>query len=174
MDTNFILYFINKFIISLSINGSLLDSFNACKEIINDKLYLQLKAFDEVENRLEYLKKHYNYKIYEIFSGVVNEYLDKGGDILSYSSTLLAEARRSQSNINKLFDNSIKHLFSFMIMWSFSFLILIVARISLIDFYHNFLSSEFFIITVSAGFLFFIGTPPFLFRPLRWSEIRAE
>jgi hypothetical protein len=52
--------FINKFIISLSITGSLLDSYNSCKEILNNKLYVELKIFDDVESRIEYLKKYYN------------------------------------------------------------------------------------------------------------------
>ena len=148
--------FINKFIISLSINGSLLDSFNSCKEILNNKLYLELKQYNEVETRIEYLKKYYNLRVFEIFDGVINEFLDKGGDVLSYSSTLLAETRRIQTNINNLFTNSIKHLISFSTMWFFTFLILLIAKLSLADFYHNFISNNMFLITISFGFLFFI------------------
>lgn len=166
--------FINKFIISLSINGSLLDSFNSCKEIINNKLYLELKVFDDVESRIEYLKKYYNYRIFEIFSGVVNEYLDKGGDVLNYSSSLLAEARRTQSTVNNLFSNSIKHLIAFITMWLFSFLILLVAKISLADFYNNFINNNGYLIVLSLGFIFFIATFVVFFQSLSLNKFIEE
>lgn len=166
--------FINKFIISLSINGSLLDSFNSCKEILNNKLYLELKVFNDVESRIEYLKKYYNYRIFEIFSGVINEYLDKGGDILSYSSTLLAEARRTQSNVNMLFSNSVKYLVNFISMWTFAFLIVLVAKISLNDFYHNFVINNTFIIFLSIGFLFFVASFFIYFQTLDLRKFMEE
>lgn len=166
--------FINKFIISLSISGSLLDSFNSCKEILNNKLYLELKVFNDVESRIEYLKKYYNYRIFEIFSGVINEYLDKGGDILAYSSTLLSEARRNQSNVNNLFDNSIKHLISFTSMWFFSFLILLIAKISLNDFYNNFLNNNMYIVAITFGFIYFVGTYFVYFQTLNLKRFMEE
>ena len=166
--------FINKFIITLSITGSLHDSFNSCKEIINDKLYLELKVFDDVESRIEYLKKYYNYRVFEIFAGVINEYLDKGGDILSYSSTLMAEARRNQSNVNALFNNSIKYLISFTSMRFFAFLILLIAKVSLKDFYNNFITNQTYVISISFGFLYFIGTYFVYFQTLNLKKFMEE
>ena len=166
--------FINKFIISLSINGSLIDSFNSCKEILNNKLYLELKNIDEVESRIEYLKKYYNYRIFEIFSGVINEYLDKGGDILAYSSTLMSEARRNQANVNNLFMNSVKYLISFISMWVFSFLIVLIAKISLKDFYSNFINNQTFIISLLFGFLFFIASFYVYFQTLNLKKFMEE
>jgi hypothetical protein len=166
--------FINKFIISLSINGSLIDSFNSCKEILNNKLYLELKNIDEVESRIEYLKKYYNYRIFEIFSGVINEYLDKGGDILSYSSTLMSEARRNQANVNNLFTNSVKYLISFISMWIFSFLIVLIAKVSLKDFYNNFVNNQTFIIALTFGFMFFIISFYIYFQSLSLKKFMEE
>lgn len=166
--------FINKFIISLSINGSIIDSYNSCKEILNNKLYLELKVFDDVEARIEYLKKYYNYRLFDIFSGILNEYLDKGGDILAYSSGLLAEARRAQVNVNKIFENSVKHMFSFGVMWSFSFLILLVAKIALNDFYKNFVTNTGFLAIIAFGFLFFIGTFYVYFYSLNLNKFIEE
>ena len=144
------------------------------KEIINNKLYLELKVFDDVESRIEYLKKYYNYRIFEIFSGVVNEYLDKGGDVLNYSSSLLAEARRTQSTVNNLFSNSIKHLIAFITMWLFSFLILLVAKISLADFYNNFINNNGYLIVLSLGFIFFIATFVVFFQSLSLNKFIEE
>ena len=166
--------FINKFIISLSINGSLLDSYQSCKEILNNKLYLELKVFDDVESRIEYLKKYYNYRIFEMFGGVINEYLDKGGDILTYSSSLLSEARRAQSNVNRLFSNSIKHFVSFVTMWIFSFLILLVAKLSLNDFYKSFINNNLYVAAIAVGFLFFIGTFVVYFMNLKFTKFIEE
>jgi multisubunit Na+/H+ antiporter MnhC subunit len=166
--------FINKFLISLSISNSLFDSFASCKEIINDKLYLELRVFDDIEARIDYLKKYYNYRIFDIFSGVLTEYLDKGGDVLTYSSTLMSEARRSQGTVNNIFTNSIKHLVSFITMWAFSFVILIVAKFSLNDFYGNFINNNTFLITIFIGFLFFIGTFVYYFQTLSFKKFIEE
>lgn len=148
--------FINKFIISYSISDSLIDSFESCKEILNEKLYLKLKDFDEVETKIDYLEKHYNFKIFEIFNGVLQEKIDKGGDVLSYCATLLSETRRSQSNVTLLFKDSSKHLFSFIVMWVFSFLIIGIARVSLSDFYMSFKSDQSYTLIITAGFVFFL------------------
>ena len=49
-------------------------------------------------------------------------------------------------------------MFSFGVMWSFSFLILLVAKIALNDFYKNFVTNTGFLAIIAFGFLFFIGT----------------
>lgn len=166
--------FINKFIISLSINGSLFDAFNSCKEVINNKLYLELKVFDEVESRIEYLKKYYNFRIFDIFTGVLQEYLDKGGDILSYSATLMSEARRAQANVNNIFKFSITSLINFITMWAFAFLIIVVAKFSLMDFYSNFINNTSYLLMISVSFLFFIGSFVFYFSSLSLKKFIEE
>lgn len=148
--------FINKFIISLSVNPSTLVAFNSCNELISNSNHLKLKEIDDVDMKIIELSKIYNLQLFDIFNGIIFEFIDKGGNILTYSKTFLREARRIQFLENSLYNKRKIGYLTFIFMWFIALLVPIIARISLNSFYENFINNFGYIMIVFIGFLLFI------------------
>lgn len=150
--------FINKFIISLSFNPSLSNAIDSCGPLINDKRTNSIKKVEGPKEKLNELEKIYNMEIFEIFLGFIDQYIENGGNILTYTLGFLSETRRLQSLENSLKKLKISGFISFIFMWIFSFIILIIARFSLNSFYQAFISNDKYAYIIFIGFIFYAIT----------------
>lgn len=129
--------FINSYIISLSVKGSLLGAFESTK-LLMDKDYQDMTSgisnLNE-EERLDYLKKYYNYDIYYLFLSMIKIWVEQGGDIFKISHYLIEEARREEDYLIKCENISKRKIVEFSMLWSFTLLIILVLRFSLNSFY---------------------------------------
>lgn len=149
--------FIENTIISFNFVDSTTAALDNAKKKLNKKT---LENFDEnnknSEDLLYFLDKHYTFNIFNIFKQCLKIFEDVGGNFLNISKNLLNETKRlSYLNI-KTEKESVSYLFSFISMWLFAFLILLVAKLSLGNFTSEIIESLYFKIVSFCGFLFYI------------------
>ena len=95
--------FINSFIIALSVKGSLLSAFETTNGVMDQEYMTVIDGLSNLgeEERLDYLKRHYDFDIYMLFLSVIKIYMEQGGDILSISYYLTEELRRDEDYLIK-------------------------------------------------------------------------
>lgn len=129
--------FINSFIISLGVKGSLLSAFESSK-LTMDQDYLEivngLSNLKE-EERLDYLKKYYDFDIYYLFLSMIKIWVEQGGDIFRLSYYLVEESRREEDTLIKCESITKRRIIEFSVLWIFTLLILILLRFTLNSFY---------------------------------------
>lgn len=151
--------FINTYIISISVQGSLLAAFDSTK-ITMDKGYIDIvngiSNLNE-EERLDYLKKYYDFDIYYLFLSVMKVWIEQGGDIFKIAHYLISEARRKEEYFIKL-ENITKHkIVELSTLWIFTLLIILVLRFTLNSFYQLITKNLLFQITI-VGIFFLLVT----------------
>ena len=167
--------FINSFIITLSTNSSLLNALESTK-LVMDKEYVTvidgLTNLTEME-RIDYLKKYFEFDIYYLFLSVLEIYIEQGGDILTLSYYLIEESRRNEDYLIKCENISRRKIIEFSMLWVFTLLIIIILRFSLNSFYYqitNFLLFQFAIVIL---FMLVIASIHLLILKLSNVELRG-
>ncbi len=147
--------FINSFLITMSVRDSLEEAYRSgvqgstgeLKHIVND-----IENLDNNE-RLNYLRKHFNLSVYKMFLNIVELYLDQGGNILKMADSLIAETTRIEDSINKSNHSIKRNIFEFIILWGMSLGILLFMRFGISSFYMTMLKSYLFLGLVVLYFL---------------------
>lgn len=150
--------FINSFLISINVKGSLPFAFETVKPAMSDKYLSIIDGISEMnENeKLEYLSKYYHFHIYSLFLNVINLWQEQGGDILQLSSYLIEEARNVEEYVVNAQRISKRKLFEFSTLWLFSLAILVILRYALTQFF-PFLSKQlYYPICIGIFFLFIL------------------
>lgn len=149
--------FINNFIITLSMNESILSTFEIVKESLSKRLTNQVKLVSHMssEEQIVYLKKYFNLSIYDVFLNLLDQYIYNGGDILKISQILLFDARQIEEMLDNHISISIKKIFEFITLWGMTFIILIVIKISLSDYFSKIIESTMFTYGIVIFFLLF-------------------
>lgn len=142
--------FINNFLITLSIKGSLTAAFDATRTSISDEYSEYLSSIDEMnpQEKLLYLNKYFPYHIFQIFADVVFLWQDEGGDILEMSSHITNEMREIKEYVTYCQSISRRKSLEIGTLWFFSLAIVIALRLSLNDFYTGLLKQPLFIVAV--------------------------
>ena len=151
-------HFINSFVISLSINDSLLDAYEYATKNPSKAFLKEIESLNDlpIEERLVYLRRYFNLSIYKMFINVINIHSQQGGKILNSADTLLQESTRMEQALIASTAFNFKKALEFISLWGMTFLILIFLRIGLRDFYNSMLTSSVFLVLVFAFFLFVI------------------
>lgn len=150
--------FINTFIISLSIKGTLLSSLEACELNRSATLTEALKKIEHmgIEERLIYLGKYFPFYIYDLFLNIISLHQEQGGDILFSSKHLLKEIRIIEEQKDQVFKSSIRKLGEIIILWGLTVVILIVIRFALTQFYNIILKNAFFGISIGLFYAYML------------------
>ena len=143
-------HFINSFLISLSVKGSIIEAIDASKISMSDKFNECLNGLNEMnENeKLNYLKSYFNFRIYEVFLNIVTLWQDQGGDIIDYSYFLINEAKNNEEYLIACERINKRKIIEFSSLWILSLTILIILRFSLYQFYNKISSQLFFKIAI--------------------------
>lgn len=150
--------FINSFIVSLSIKGSLIKAFDNVK-LAMDKDYLSVYGGISTlhdEEKLDYLKSYFTFDVYNLFLSIVHIYLSQGGNIFDLSQYLINELRRNENYLITIEGTLKRKVVDFAILWLFTLLILIILRFSLNDFYGRISDLMFFKVAIGVLFLLII------------------
>ena len=147
--------FINTFIISLSVKGSLLASFEATRLSMDQDYLTIIDGLTNLkeEERLDYLKRYYNFDIYYLFLGVIKIYVEQGGDIFNIAHYLIEDIRRKEDYLINVQNILKRKIVAFSVLWSLTLLILIILRFALNAFYHIITKNLLFLIAVTSLFL---------------------
>ena len=148
--------FINSYLISLSIKGSLSaareSSYGTAdkgtREVIDS-----IKDLDE-EEKLSYLSKYFKFDLYHLFVDTIKVWREQGGDILTMSQYLINKVRLKEEYL--LFCESVHRskLIEFFVLWGITLTILTSLRFALSQFYTKIIHAMFFQIAVVVLFLF--------------------
>lgn len=149
-------HFINNYLISLSIKGSLTaaleSSYNTAdegtKEIIDS-----IKELDE-EEKIQYLAKFFKFDLYHLFLDTVSLWNEQGGDILSMSQYLMNQVRLKEEYILTCESAHRSKLMEFIVLWSIALAILGALRFALSQFFSYISHTIFYQIAVVTIFLF--------------------
>lgn len=150
--------FINTYLVSLSIKGSLSyareSSYNimdkSTKEVMDS-----IKDLDEQE-QLSYLCKYFKFDLYHLFIDTVSLWNEQGGDILNMSQYLVNKVRLKEEYLLACQATHRSRLVEFVILWSITLLILVGLRFALSQFYAKVVKTTFYQIAILSIFLFII------------------
>ena len=144
--------FINNFLITLSIKGSLNAAFDATRTAISDDYSEYVASIEEMtpQERLLYLNKYFPFHIFQIFIDVVFLWQEEGGDILDMSAHITNEMREIKEYVTYCQSISKRKSLEIGTLWFLSLGIVIALRLSLNDFYAGLLKQPLFVVSVVA------------------------
>lgn len=168
-------HFINNFIISLSIKGSVSSSYessiNMCSEELISINY-SIKDMNENE-KLLYLKRVFKFNLYQLFVDIVDMWCEEGGDILEMTRHLTNELREQEEYISFAEIENKKRLLEFSILWLFSIVILFILRFALNEFYSTICNQFFYPFAIGGFFLIILLSIELITRKIADVEIKG-
>ncbi|HKL72748.1 MAG TPA: hypothetical protein VJY64_01005 [Candidatus Onthovivens sp.] len=151
--------FINNFIITLSVNNSLNNTFNHIEDSFSKELKAQVETIEhlQIEEKIKYLKDYFNLNLFEVFLKLIDQYNYNGGNILQIAQLLIFDSRKIENSLESFKKSAKMHFIEFFILWTLTIVILIIVQISLSIFYQSILKMDFYKYGVFFFFLVFIG-----------------
>lgn len=150
--------FINTYLISLSIKGSLAaarESSYGTADQITKELVDSIKELDE-EEKLSYLCKYFKFDLYHLFLDTVFLWNEQGGDILAMSQYLVNQVRLKEEYILHCESVHRSKVIEFSVLWGITLVILVSLRFALSQFYTHISHALFFQIAIVVLFLFIL------------------
>ena len=150
--------FINTFIISLNVKGSLNAAMESGYEVVDEETKEIIDSIKELneEEKLSYLIKYFKFDLYRLFVDTIKLWNEEGGDILKMSEYLINQARLKEQYLLNCETIHRQKTIEFIVLWSISLAILGILRFALSQFFYKISSSLFYQISVSAIVLFAI------------------
>lgn len=168
-------HFINNFIVSLSVKGSIKASLeNAIlggSESFKDEIECIHKLSDM--EKLLYLKKYFHFHTYQLFIDILLLWIDEGGDILEMTGYLTNLLRNDEEYVSYAKQENSKVLSEFSILWMFSLAILFSLRFVLNEFYSSILKQTLYPFLIAIVFIFLLGSIELLTRRICNIEIKG-
>ena len=131
--------FINNFIISLSINPSLVYALENARNSASKNLKMQLDSISHlnIEEQIEYLYKYFELPLYGVFINIIKQYVFNGGDILDMSQALIRDSRALEDRLYRFESISRSKFREFITSWLLTFVILFVLQFSISSIYNS-------------------------------------
>ena len=148
--------FINSFIISLNVKGSLSAAMESAydtsdsgtKEIIDS-----IKELNE-EEKLSYLIKYFKFDLYRLFVDTVTLWNEQGGDIIKMSHHLIEQVRLKEEYLLACQSINKSKSVEFVVLWAIALMILAALRFALSQFFARVSKTIFYQIAVVVTMLF--------------------
>lgn len=148
--------FINTFIVSLNIKGSMSAAIESSYEVSDETTKEVLDSIKEMneEEKIGYLCKYFKFDLYRLFVDIVSLWNEEGGDILKMSQYLVNQARLKEQYLITCETIHRQKAIEFVTLWSISLAILAILRFTLSQFFYRISSSLFYQISVVIIILF--------------------
>ena len=148
--------FINSFVISLNVKGSLSSALqsaydtadNGTKEIIDS-----IKELND-EEKISYLIKYFKFDLYHLFVDTVSLWSEQGGDIIKMSHHLIEQVRLKEEYLLTCESINKNKSVEFIILWSIALMILAALRFSLSQFFIRISHTIFYQVAIMIIMLF--------------------
>ena len=129
--------FVNSFIVSLNIKGSLSAAMQSGYDISDDATKEIIDSIKEMseEEKITYLSKYFKFDIYHLFIDTVLLWNEEGGDILKMSRYLIDQARLKEEYLLTCQSIHKTKTIEFVVLWSIALSILAVLRFALSQFF---------------------------------------
>ncbi len=131
--------YMNNFIISLSVNPSLVHAFENARNSASSELKLQIDSLKHltIEEQIAYLYRYFELPIYGVFVNVIKQYVFNGGDILDISQTLMRDSRELEDRLLNYEKMSRRAFFEFITSRALTFVILFILQFSISTIYKS-------------------------------------
>lgn len=148
--------FINSFIISLNIKGSMSAAIESAHETSDENTKILLDSIKELteEEKLMYMCKYFKFDLYRLFVDTVYLWNEQGGDILRMSQYLINQARLKEQYLLTCETIHRQKTIEFVVLWSISLAILSILRFALSQFFERISSTLFYQMAVVIIVLF--------------------
>lgn len=150
--------FINNFIISLNVKGSLKAAIESSYETADEgtkEIMDSIKELNE-EEKITYLCKYFKFDLYRLFVDTISLWNEEGGDILKMSQYLINQARLKEQYLLNCETIHRQKIVEFTVLWAISLTILAALRFALSSFFDRICDTLFYQIAVVAIVLFAI------------------
>lgn len=140
--------FIELMLLNINVQNTIDGAFNAVKPLLSDKLTKKLNTLNIANTRtvISELTNYFAHHYYDVFTGLLFTYEERGGDIIKMSEVLLLRIDSTRALINALEKIDLRYLIKFMSNWLFIFAIGIVFRYALSNIFTTLNNSITFII----------------------------
>jgi hypothetical protein len=168
-------YFINNFIVSLSVKESISGAFLSASESLGQDFKEEQEGIQDLtENeKILYLKRFFPFHLYSLFTDIIVLWCEQGGDILAMSNYLCNECRETEEYIIFCQSENRKIVVEFSLLWAFSLLILSILRLVLADFYHSITQQAFYPYAVLGIFIILLLSVELLTKRMTKIDIRG-
>ena len=148
--------FINSFIISLNVKGSVSAAIESGYETADEDTKTLMDTIKELteEEKIMYLCKYFKFDLYRLFVDTVFLWNEEGGDILKMCQYLINQARLKEQYLLTCETIHRQKTIEFVVLWSISLAILSILRFALSQFFDRISSTLFYQIAVVVIILF--------------------
>ena len=130
-------HFINTFIVSLSIKGSVTSAYESSIQVMSEDFVSSIEnieAFSQ-KDKLDHINKYFRFHVFSLFVDLINIYEEQGGNILEMSHYLLEETRLTEEYISSSKTITKKKMVEFAILWLLTLGIMVFMRFALSQFF---------------------------------------
>ena len=168
--------FINNYLITLSIKGTLVSAFETTRTSISDDFMEFLSSIEDLKPRekLMYLSKYFPFHIYQIFTDIIFLWEEEGGDILAMASHISNEVREMEEYVGYCQSIGKRKAAELATLWFFSLTIVVVLRLSFSSTYSDLLKHPIFVGSIVLLVLMVLLTVYILLNRITHLEIRRN
>ena len=149
--------FINNFVITLSVNGSISTTLASISSGFSDELKDQISVITHLtdEDKIFYLDNYFENSMYKVFINLLKQYLYEGGDILDSTRILIFDSQMLNNDIDNFSSVSKNKIFQFSYMWLICFGILIATKFFMGEYYEKIQDMNYFPYAILVFFMVF-------------------
>ena len=153
-------HFINSFIISLNVKGSLSAAIQSGYETTDDDTKALIDSIKELneEEKISYLSKHFKFDLYRLFVDTINLWNEEGGDILKMSQYLINQVRLKEQYLITCETIHRQKAIEFVVLWTISLTILAALRFALSQFFERIRQTIFYQVAVGVIIMFVLAS----------------
>ena len=129
--------FINSYLISLNVKGSLSSAMDSSYETADEgtkEIIDSIKDLSEQE-KVSYLSKYFKFDLYHLFVDMVSLWNEQGGDILTMSRHLVEQVRLKEEYLLTCESLNKSKTVEFVVLWAIALVILAALRFALSQFF---------------------------------------
>ena len=132
-------HFINTFIVSLSIKGSISTSYESAISVMPTSFTSSIENVETFsqEDKLDHINKYFRFHVFSLFIDLINIFQEQGGNILEMSHYLLEETRLVEEYISTSQSIAKKRIVEFAILWLLTIGIMVLMRFALSQFFNT-------------------------------------
>ena len=148
--------FINTFIISLNVKGSLSTALQSAYDVTDEgtkEIIDSIKELNE-EEKITYLIKYFKFDLYRLFVDTINLWNEQGGDIIKMSHYLIEQARLKEEYLITCQRLNKSKTVEFVVLWGITLAILTALRFALSQFFTRIAQTIFYQVAVVVTLLF--------------------
>lgn len=168
-------YFVNNFVVSLSIKESLSAAFESVIGYGGDSFKEVLSTINDLPemDKLKYLQKYFKFHVYKLFIDLLDVFIEEGGDVIKMSQYLINDMRMIEEYIIQTETMTKRKAFEFITLWAFSLIILVSLRFALSQFYSYIIDNIFYLGGIIIFFIFILLSCHILLTKINNIELRG-